>query len=274
MSKNICTAFLMGGLGNQMFQISNALVQSWSNDMDCVFYPSSYTPLQGNNTSKYLKNIFKNLKFTNKKIDFERHNEVSWSYYDKPKFDNKNIEFYGYYQSSKNFLSYKEKIIDIFSPTDEEIKNLKLKYPKINLDNTVSIHIRRGDYTNSPNIHPVVTKSYIDTALSMVGDYDHIFIFTDDKNWVFSNLDLKNTTIVTDEDYNEMWLMSLCKNNIISNSTFSWWGSFLNKTLNKVVVAPSIWFGPNGPNPYNDIYQFEWQIINLKYNNGELIYVT
>jgi hypothetical protein len=271
MSKNICTAFLMGGLGNQMFQISNALAQSWSNNMDCVFYPSSYTPLQGNNTSKYLKNIFKNLKFTNEKIDFERYNEVSWSYYVKPKFYNKNIEFYGYYQSSKNFLDYKEKIIEYFSPTSDEIKNLRFKYPKINLSNTVSIHIRRGDYTNLPNIHPVIGESYIHKALEIAGDYSHIFIFTDDKNWVTSNLDFKNTTIVNDEDYQELWLMSLCQNNILSNSSFSWWGSYLNRNINKKTIAPSIWFGPNGEKNYQDIYESEWNKINVKYVNGTLL---
>jgi hypothetical protein len=270
----IITAYLMGGLGNQMFQISNALSQSWNNKCEYRFNPKSYTPLQGNDTSRYVNNIFKKINFTYDNLVTHRHNEVTWSYYDKPILPNTNIEFYGYYQSSKNFMSYKHKIIDLFSPSDEEINSLTIKYPQIKLNNTVSLHVRRGDYLNSPTIHPVVSKSYVQTALKMIGEYSHLFIFTDDRTWVLENLDNENYTIVDDEDYNELWLMSMCENNIISNSTFSWWGSFLNKNETKRVIAPSIWFGDNGPKNYKDIYENNWEIINTKIKEGELVYVA
>jgi hypothetical protein len=171
-------------------------------------------------------------------------------------------------------MSYKHKIIDLFSPSDEEINSLTIKYPQIKLNNTVSLHVRRGDYLNSPTIHPVVSKSYVQTALKMIGEYSHLFIFTDDRTWVLENLDNENYTIVDDEDYNELWLMSMCENNIISNSTFSWWGSFLNKNETKRVIAPSIWFGDNGPKNYKDIYENNWEIINTKIKEGELVYVA
>ena len=264
----------MGGLGNQMFQISNALSQSWDNKLECKFNPKSYTPLQGKDTSKYVNNIFKKINFTYDNLMSHRHNEVTWSYYDKTIPPNTNIEFYGYYQSSKNFINYKDKIIDLFSPSGEEMNALTFKYPQIKLKNTVSLHVRRGDYVNSPTIHPVISKSYIETALSMIGNYSHLFIFTDDKSWVLQNLNVENFTIVDDEDYNEIWLMSMCKNNIISNSTFSWWGSFLNKNKTKRVIAPSIWFGDSGPKNYKDIYENNWEIINTKIKEGELVYVT
>jgi len=270
----IITAYLMGGLGNQMFQISNAISQSWDKKCEYRFNPKSYTPLQGNDTSRYVNNIFKKINFTYDNLVTHRHNEVTWSYYDKPTLPNTNIEFYGYYQSSKNFMSYKDKIIDLFSPSDEKIHSLTTKYPQIKLNNTVSLHVRRGDYLNSPTIHPVVSKSYVDTALKIIGEYSHIFIFTDDKTWVLENLENENFTIVDDEDYNELWLMSMCKNNIISNSSFSWWGSFLNKNKTKRVIAPSIWFGDNGPKNYKDIYENNWEIINTKIKKGELVYVA
>ena len=77
-----------------------------------------------------------------------------------------------------------------------------------------------------------------------------------------------------DEDYKEIWLMSLCKNNIICNSTFSWWGSFLNRNENKKVIAPSIWFGTGGPSNFSDIYESNWIIINVESKNGILEYVA
>jgi hypothetical protein len=270
----VITSYLMGGLGNQMFQISNVLSQSWDNECEYTFNPKSYTPLQGNDTSKYVNNIFKKLNFTNDNIITQRHNEITWSYYDKPRPFKTNIEFYGYYQSSKNFLNYRDNIIDMFSPSEEEINSLILKYPQIKLKDTLSLHVRRGDYVNSPTIHPVISKSYIETALNMISGYSHLFIFTDDKSWVLQNLKIENITIVDDEDYNEMWLMSMCTNNVISNSTFSWWGSFLNKNKNKRVIAPSVWFGDNGPKNYKDIYENNWEIIKTKIKEGELVYVA
>ena len=81
---------------------------------------------------------------------------------------------------------------------------------------------------------------------------------------------MKNCTIVDEKDYIELWLMSLCKNNILSNSSFSWWGSYLNENKNKIVVAPSVWFGPNGPKIFSDIFEPYWKIINVLSYEGEL----
>lgn len=257
----------MGGLGNQMFQIANAVSHSLDYGCKNIFNPVSFTPLQGNQTTKYLDNIFKKINFTNEKITCDRHSEISWEYYNKPKF-NKNTEFYGYYQSSKNFINHKDHIIDLFSPPKEKIEELLTTYPEINNKDTLSIHIRRGDSFLNPDIHPMVTKSYVDKALDIINIYSHIFIFSDDKEWVFNTFKFKNVTYVDDEDFNEMWLMSLCKNNIISNSTFSWWGSYLNKNINKRIISPSIWFGPRGPKNYKDIYEKNWEIVEVTYKNG------
>jgi len=270
---NLISCNLMGGLGNQLFQAAHALAQGIKHNREVVFVPKSWTPMQGRQTSNYINNVFRNLKFVESIDGFEKVVEGPWEYSEvNPKTNN--TVFEGYFQSSKNFLGYDEQIRNIFSPTEDFINKMYDKYPQLKQDNTVSIHVRFGDYKNNPHIHPSVSKTYINESLKQIGQYSHMFLFGDDKKWLKENFNGKNITLIDEEDYVDMWLMSLCNHNIISNSTFSWWGSFLNKNPHKKIIAPSIWFGPNGPNNYKDIYQSDWKIINLEYNNGELIYVT
>lgn len=254
----------MGGLGNQMFQISHALCQSWKYNTDCYFNTTAHTPMQANQPSKYINNIFRNIKFLNINTPVNRVSEFDWN---DPKLDfdvSQNIEFYGYFQSSKNFLGFDEKIKSLFNPTDEFINKIETIYPKIKNPNTISIHIRRGDYLTIPHVLPVQPLSYYETCLSYFTEYDDVFIFSDDKDWVKENFKNEKYIIVNNlEDYEELWMMSLCNHNIISNSTFSWWGSFLNNNPNKRVLSPSIWFGQYGPNPHDSIYEKNWEIIKI-----------
>lgn len=264
--------FLMGGLGNQMFQIAHATAQGLRVGIDSIFPKTSYTPLQGRNTSNYIDNIFRKIKFNDSYLSHKIIQEESFEFVEiNPVWDN-SILFHGYFQSSKNFYGYNSEIINLFLPNDEFIEYSYLKYPELNSENTVSIHVRIGDYKQNPDIHPTISLSYIEEAIKKIGYDNHFFIFTDDKEWVKKNLKLKNMTIVNEDDYKELWIMSLCKNNIISNSTFSWWGSYININKNKRIIAPSIWFGDKGPSS-KDIFEDNWELINVKNYNGELVYV-
>lgn len=266
---NLISCNLMGGLGNQMFQAAHAIAQGLKLNRDVVFVPHSWTPMQGRQTDNYLNNIFRNLKFVDNIDDFEKVSEGPWEYSDIFAKDH-NTVFDGYFQSSKNFLGFDSEIRKIFSPNIEFIIEMSEKYPQIKQSNTLSIHVRRGDCFMNPDIHPIANEKYFERALNEIGEYSHIFVFSDDKNWVKENLKFDSVTYVEDEDYREMWLMSLCKNHIIVNSTFSWWGTFLNPNPFKKIVAPSIWFGPRGPKNYKDIYEPNWKILEVKYENGWL----
>jgi len=272
MNKIYSTAHLMGGLGNQMFQIAHSVCQGWKNNIESVFKPVSYTPMQGNQPKKYINNVFRNINFVDNIEIGEILREESWNQPNiKPVWD-KTIEFYGYFQSSKNFLGYENEIKKLFEPTDYFINKISEIYPQISLENTLSIHIRRGDYLNITNVLPIIDKTYIEFCLDSIPNYSHIFIFSDDKEWVKRNINYPNSTIVEGlEDYEELWMISLCKNNIMSNSSFSWWGSFLNKNNEKIVMVPDIWFGDNGPRPYDNIYEPYHKKIKVKLNNGNLI---
>lgn len=270
---NLISCNLMGGLGNQLFQAAHAVAQGITHNRDVVFVPRSWTPLQGRQTENYVNNIFRNLKFVDNIDGFERIVEGPWEYSEVP-VKGGNIVFDGYFQSSKNFSPHFDRIRNIFSPTDEFISEMLEKYPELKQENTVSLHIRKGDFLMNPDIHPSIGLSYVKRCFELLGETNHIFVFSDDKSWAKENLQMINSTFVDEEDYKELWLMSLCKNNIISNSSFSWWGSFLNKNPNKKVFAPSIWFGPRGPRNFVDIFQPEWTVINVEYKDGSLEYVA
>jgi hypothetical protein len=263
----------MGGLGNQMFQISKALSEGFENGIDVKFKKESFIPMEGNQPSKYENNIFRNIKFEDYEEDTLQISEPNWSYNDLNVFYYQPVKYYGYFQSSKNFKSHTEKIKETFLPTKEFIDKIKNLHPKIFDKDSVSIHVRRGDYIDISETLPVVDKTYIDECLNQIGRYSHIFIFSNDKEWCKENLNYKNSTVVEGlEDYEELWSISLCNHNIMSNSSFSWWGSYLNKNNHKKVFVPSVWFGPMGEKNFTDIYESEWKKINVSYNNGKLVY--
>lgn len=274
MDNIISTAYLMGGLGNQMFQISHAIAQGLKNNKPSVFLLNAYTPMQAHQPKKYVNNIFKKIKFTNTISNTKRIFENCFNFSNIDIDWTSSIEFYGYFQSNKNFLGYDNYIKELFQPTEEFINFIKLKYPEINNERTVSLHIRRGDYLTISHAHPVIDKSYIDEAINQNGNYDNLFIFSDDIEWVRENLSYSNQIIVSEmEDYEELWMMSLCKNNIMSNSSFSWWGSFLNKNEDKKVFVPDVWFGPSINHNTEDIYLKSWNKINVKFSDGKLIHI-
>lgn len=266
---NLISCNLMGGLGNQIFQAAHALAQGMKHNREVVLIPQSWTPMQGRQSSNYVNNVFRNLKFVDSINGFEKVVEGPWEYSEVTPKDH-NTVFDGYFQSSKNFLGFDEEIKKIFSPTKEFVSEMYEKYSELNQENTLSIHIRRGDCFMNPDIHPIANEKYVERALKEIGEYSHVFIFSDDKNWVIDNLKFENVTYVDEEDYREMWLMSLCKNHIMVNSTFSWWGTFLNTNPNKKIIAPSIWFGPRGPQNYKDIYELNWTVLDVKYEDGWL----
>jgi hypothetical protein len=131
------------------------------------------------------------------------------------------------------------------------------KYPSIiNGDNTCSVHIRRGDFLKI-DFYNKLNMDYYNKAIDLVGRDKHFIIFSNDIPWCKENFVGINATFIENEkDYIDMYLMSLCKNNITSNSTFSWWGSYLNPNPNKKIYTPRTWFIHSHSN--EDIIPLEW----------------
>lgn len=271
LKRRFFTAELQGGLGNQMFQIAHAMAQGWKYRVPTYFLNKSSTPMQASQPTKYLDNIYRSVHFVDKITKTKSVREKSWNEaaISVPCF--KSIKFQGYFQSRKNFLGYDDEVRGIFTAPETFRVRVYKKYPALACRDVVSVHVRRGDYLTVSDIHPVVDLSYINKCLDSTELGSKVFIFTDDKKWAKEQFSSHQATIAEGlEDFEEMWMMSLCRTNIISNSSFSWWGAFLNENENKRVLAPSLWFGPNGPTPHDAIYEDYWTVIPVSYEDGRL----
>lgn len=258
MSDIFVTCRLMGGLGNQMFQIAHVLSQAKRNNLTAKFYPDSLTRWQGNDATYYIDNIYKNLDFTLSTNPEQVLRCPKWSFTPYNGKIEKSTLFDGYYQSHKNFYGEDDYIKDCFR-MDNNVKKYILNKYKILEGDVTAVHIRRGDYQKFNGVHPIITLDYIKKGLSIIDNDNPILVFSDDKEWCEQNLDFEYV-MVDEKDYIELWVMSLCKDFVTSNSSFSWWGSFLSDKDGKV-VAPKEWFGPSGEKDFQDIYRDKTIII-------------
>jgi len=153
-----------------------------------------------------------------------------------------NTHFTGYFQSDKYWDKNRKFVIDLFEPSDFIVNKLE-KYSYLLTGNTCAIHVRRGDYLKFQFIHPPVTLDYINNARMILESrgVEKYFVFSDDIKWCRENLIGDEYFFIEDEkDYIELFLMGKCVHKIISNSTFSWWGSYLSPTQG-ITIAPKTW---------------------------------
>ena len=125
---------------------------------------------------------------------------------------------------------------------------IESRYGRVLSGPVVSVHVRRGDRGDAldgPDARPVLDAAYYERAVRHFGKGFRFLVFGDDPEWCRRHFTGPDTTVVSGEpDYVDLFLMSRCRHHIIANSTFSWWGAWLNPRDDKVVVAPERWFGP------------------------------
>lgn len=253
------TTFLQGGLGNYLFQIATAYSHSLDMGTDCVFNENSAVRIH-RPIAVYKDNILRNVKFSNSiqcDVNYYEHT-CGFQYSELPK--EKSLHLDGYYQTEKYFNHRRNDILELFKPKDEHVKYITEKYGDLN--NTCSIHVRRGDYLLKQSHHPVCSLDYYRNAISMIPKGVRFIVLSDDIEWCKNNFLGDDFTFVENElDYIDVYIMSMCDHNIIANSTFSWWGAWLNNNPNKMVVAPIKWFGTNKNLNTKDIIPKKWMKI-------------
>jgi len=260
---NFITTNHRGGIGNVMFKLAASISMSIDNEVNYVFSKEFIRPIDPD-YKNYGDNLLRNINFIDRlPQNYFVHTETQFNYQEIKYNQGINLLLDGYFQSEKYFINNKQSIIDIFKPT-EEIKNEILKSLS-EVNNYVSIHIRRGDYLKHPNHHPQQSEEYYKEAAKIIGINNTFLIFSDDLEGIKNMFDyLPNKIFYTSgKDWLDLYTMSLCKDNIICNSTFSWWAAYLNPNKDKKVITTNKWFGPaNAHLNTSTLFPSEWIILN------------
>lgn len=281
---------LYGGIGNQLFQytfgeyVRNKYRLNVSYDISSFGVLATFRDLQ-------IKSIVNDIPiFETNKYFFSRHTRFyrrisRWLFSHRPGIiyrdnhideslflsDKWNLLYLDGYWHDKKYADWViSNVGDIFHPIGDMPKCLDKYVDYINNRNVVSVHIRRGDYLNPVNARHlgVCTLEYYLRAIKEVQgrvENPSFIFFSDDTDWVKMNFQLgDNMMIVENDDIPPFWyihLISLCSHNIMSNSTFSWWGNFLNTNKSKITYAPSRWF-LDEKNPR--LYSENWDLIAVQ----------
>lgn len=263
---------IIGGLGNQMFQYAFYL----SLKAKGLKAKVNIDEFKGYRWNFELTHIFPNIE-----INFDTSNEFNAynnpeskhflfqekedSVYDDTVFSCQDASFSGYWQTEKYFKDIKERIKKVYKFIIENKSLRDFADNLIKTEKTVAVHIRRGDYLQTPGLYGgICTIDYYKRAMNYleqrIGKPRYV-IFSDDLMWVRDNLRINNAVYVSAdmfdayESWYDMYLMTCCKNNIIANSSFSWWGAWLNSNPNKIVIAPRRWLNNK---PCSDIWCDNW----------------
>lgn len=284
---------LHGGLGNQMFQYAVGLSLADKLDTDLFVDTMKFKTYK---LREYELSVFKD-----KPNLIRSRNLANWSFYEtmpikllpwqirnwiklrnnvvlfrekQHNFDPElfkikgNVYLVGYFQTEKYFAGLEKKIRNSFE-FEKRLVGRNEDYAKqINSSNSVSIHVRRGDYVSNPSaakFHGVLGKEYYQKAINRIKKLvkqSQFFVFSDDLEWTRTNLNLPEDTVYVEGNsgkngYIDMQLMSMCKHNIVANSSFSWWGAWLNENPDKKVIAPKDWVADVSVND-DDVVPSSW----------------
>ena len=267
---------ITSGLGNQMFQYAFGLAVKAKFDVSWFDGPIGPTsihrkyelplfkcdvPIITNSEVMKLVRRPKILRILGLKPKFETLREPTPSTF-HPEYINRDFtNFVGYFQCEKYFLHMRDRLLSEFQIRNPPSKLLAIK-SITNGCNSVSLHIRRGDYVQFSDTMGLCSIDYYRSAMSFLRKKTKtpkFFIFSDDIEWAKSAFANETDCVFISEPWEnslcDISLMSTCRHNIIANSTYSWWGAWLNQNPEKIVIAPSKWLATG---QHTDIVPDSW----------------
>jgi hypothetical protein len=276
---------LMGGLGNQLFQIITTISTAMNHKIHFCF---EHTGMLTTGTPRptYWTSVFHKLQLflystdVYSRIPFIIIPETSFNYTPIEITDAslKCCKLNGYYQSPKYFHDNFKNIKILLGINDQQ-QIVQTKYSNLLNDTTIALHFRLGDYKKQQHklFHSIVGIEYYVKALNYIfttlkkESYNVLyFCEAEDNEFIQNRIEemkvnydgITNVTFikVPDDlkDYEQLLLMSVCEHNIMANSTFSWWGAYLNEHTDKIVCYPGTWFGPASKHKTNDLFLDSW----------------
>lgn len=295
------SSFLMGGLGNQLFQIFATFTYGLKTKRRVVL-PYTDILTTGINRPTYWNHFLSSLvSFTTKNeknniqlqdLDyFTTYKEVGFRYQTPVLYnDIPNIMLFGYYQSHKYFDAEKEMLFKLINLTKQQ-QDVREEFAGLlgrrsghaTSNQTISMHFRLGDYKFIQDKHPLMPLDYYRKSLLHIMNrrdfnktYKVLYFCEHEDNEVVESmiriLEGEFPGLIwqkaddTIPDWKQMLLMSCCHHNIMANSTFSWWAAYFNQDDTKVVCYPFIWFGKNAPNDTSDLFPPTWE--KIEFVNG------
>lgn len=280
---------IIGGLGNQMFQYAfGKYIEKqgfkvkyditgfhdytlWDYKLETVF--NIDVPKANNEEFNHIKDNSKNIfaRLRRKVLGFKRLHIQEKTFNINELKKEKSYYLDGYWNTWKYVYAVDNIVRDKFNIPNSQLSiHSKKILSDIQNNNSVSIHFRRGDYVSNKknyNILGVCSLEYYQTAINIISEKisnPKFYIFSDDIEWVRNNFYMPNHTIKFIEktkDYEELALMSKCKHNIIANSTFSWWGAYLNNNKEKICIAPQHWYNHKKKNSRLKLIPPKWNSI-------------
>lgn len=263
------TVVFQGQLGNNLFQVAAASALAWDNGAVPLF-----PGLLGK--GKDLRKNYKNVLF---RCDTSRL-PVRSSYVHKDREEGyvpisyqPNMTLQGYFVSEQYFAHHRERILELFAPREEDLAYIEEKYGWIlEHPNAVGVQVRFYHEDSKGNFFIQYGKDYFTKAMALFPEDTLFVVSSDNIPFARSQLpNLPNVVYLTGEPYHiDFYLLSMCKDNIISNSTFGWWAAWLNQNPDKIVVHPKHYFHPNWYGTRcPDTWPEEWVEIDAKWGGSK-----
>lgn len=245
------TCDLRGGIGNQLFQIATTLSYAWDYDAIAIFPDLNRSD---SNLSFHRNEIFFRLDASGASRPFlSSFQESTWHSSEKIPFQY-DQKLFGYFQSWKHFDHHRDRILSVLAPSQSVLSYLTTKYSDlISSPNTVSIHVRTfNSVLHGSKLHPFLGLEYYKKAIDLFPP-DMIFVvFSDRINWCkkhFTQFERRFVFVEGNNAIQDLFLMSMMKHHINANSSFSWWGAYLNQNPGRMVIVPQSMMHP-------DLYAF------------------
>jgi hypothetical protein len=252
------TANLMGQLGNQLFIIAATVSLALDHGATPTF-PDLIESKEYKIPLNYEK-LFHSLSVSLPHPVGLTYREPRFSYDPIPY--QPNMKLSGYFQSEKYFSNHKREILEFFAPPAEIVSHLSLRYGDIlEHPRSVSVHVRFYHEDPTGKAHPTCGRDYFERAMALFPDDSLFVVFSNQVERckeLLSNIPKKLRFVEGEDHFSDLYLMSLCKHNIIANSSFSWWGAYLNPNPEKRVIAPKPWFNPTYLSDTQDLLPEGW----------------